>query len=335
MTSTTVYSVRSAETDDDEGTPTGFQHPSHVREVAENSETGTIVGEPVRVRNHSDTTTYELEDQFPSDHFTIDRHGLIRVGAVPVPAGKTYSPSASPADTTTDPDLDHEGTGTYILTVRATDSVDDVSVTRVNVTVRDVNEPPHFTDRTLDEVSTPVAFPERTRNLTVVRLTAEEPDGDGLRWELTGPDSDSFTLDGDMLAFRERRDFERPGSAAGTNTYEVTVAVTELSAVGGGPLRSAELPITVEVTNRNDPGVVDFALLQPEVGTPLSARLSDVDLPVSGAVWTWYRARVTSPSPDPGPEPSDLANEWSRIEAALSEITHPPTPIRADTSWPA
>ena len=120
VTSTTVYSVRSEETGDD-GAPTGFEHPSYDREVAENSETGTVVGAPIRVQSHSDTTTYVLEGQFPSDHFTIDRHGQIRVGAVPLPAGATYPPLVSPAATTTDPDLDHERTASYILTVRAED----------------------------------------------------------------------------------------------------------------------------------------------------------------------------------------------------------------------
>lgn len=326
VTSTSVYSVRSAETDDDR-TPAGFEHPSYDREVAENSETGTIVGAPVRVRSHSESTTYELQDQFPLDHFTIDRHGQIRVGAVPVPTGTTYLPTTSPVATTTDPDLDHEGIGSYILTVRAAGDGDDVSATRVNVTLKDVNEPPHFTRSTLEDVSTPLTFPERIRNLTVARLSAVEPDGDGLSWELIGPDAGSFMLDGGRLAFRERRDFERPGSAAGTNAYVLNVVVTELSAVGGGPLRSAELPITVEVTNSNDPGTIDFSLLQPEVDTALTARLRDIDGSVSGTEWTWYIARVSIPGPVTGTEPSDLAGEWSLIAGATGEAY---TPVGTD-----
>ena len=327
VTSTTVYSVRSAETGDDDETSTGFEHSSYDREVAENSQTGTIVGEPVRVRNHSDATTYELEDQFPYDHFTIDRHGQIRVGTAPVPTGTTYPPTASPAATTTDPDLDHEGADTYILKVRASGDGDEVSVTRVNVMLGDVNEPPYFTRKTLEEAGTPTVSPEMTRTLTVARLSAVEPDGDGLRWQLTGPDVRSFTLDGDKLAFRERRDFEMPGSAAGTNTYALKVTVTELSAVGGGPLRSAELPVTVEVTDRNDPGIVDFTLLQPEVGTALTARLRDFDGSVSGTEWAWYIARVSIPGPVTGTGPSDLAAEWSRITGAAGETY---TPVAAN-----
>ena len=190
-----------------------------------------------------------------------------------------------------------------------------------------MNEPPHFTSGTLAEASTPIEFPEGVRTLTVVRLTAEEPDGDELRWELTGPDAGSFSIEGGRLEFRERRDFERPGSAAGNNTYALTVVITELSAVGGGTLRSAELPITVEVTNRNDPGTVGFTLLQPEVGTALTARLRDIDGSVSGAEWTWYIARVSIPGPVLGTEPSNLAAEWSPIAGATGQTY---TPVGAD-----
>ena len=327
VTSTTVYSVLSEETGDDDGTPTGFDRSSNDREVAENSETGTIVGAPVRVLNHSDEMKYEFEDQFPRDHFTIDRHGQIRVGAVPVPAGTTYAPHVSPVATTTDPGLDHEGTGPYVLTVRATDSGNDVSVTRVNVTVRDVNEPPYFTSKTREELSSPIIYPERTRDLTVAMLSAVEPDGDEFRWGLNGSDASSFTIEAGRLAFRERRDFEMPGSAAGTNTYDLKVTVTELAAVGGGPLRSADLPVTVEVTDRNDPGSVDFSLLQPEVGSALTVSLRDFDGSVSGTEWAWYIARVSIPGPVTGTGPSDLAAEWSRITGTAGETY---TPVAAN-----
>ena len=338
VTSTSVNAVRISGTDDGDGkTPTGFAEASHDREVSENAETGTVVGAPVRVRDHSDATTYSLRDQYPRDHFTIDRHGQIRVGAVPV-AGYSLdtipAPStATPIATTTDPDLDYERASTHVLTVRAA-GPDGVSETSVNVRLRDLNEPPHFSRSTLDLAKTPIAFPERRRDLTVVRLSALEPDGDGLRWELVGPDASSFSLDDGKISFRTRPDFERPGSVSGANTHDVSVVVTELSAADGGPLRSAELPLTIEVTNGDDPGTVDFSLLQPEVGTPLTARLFDVDAPLSDLGWTWHVAKVGSPTLGEGTDPADLAAQWRQIPEAESE-TYTPAGVDAGTSPPS
>ena len=338
VTSTPVHAVKGPDTDeDDSGTPVGFAQTSYDREIAENAETGTIVGAPVRVQDHSDSTTYVLEGPYPRDYFTIDRHGQIRVGAVPRPENSAdliaAPPEAAPVATTTDPDLDYERDNSYTLAVRATGGAGD-SATRVNVTLRDLNETPYFTKKAREQAEAPITLRERSYDLTVAYLTAVEPDGDGLRWDLTGPDARSFTIDNGRLELRERPDFERPGSVAGTNTYSVTAAVTELTAVGGGPLKSAGLPLTVEVTNRNDPGVVDFSLLQPEAGTPLTARLFDVDGPVSGAEWTWHLSKSSSPSLDLGAELSDLAKLWTQISGAQSE-TYAPVGVDADTSPPS
>ena len=337
VTSTTVNAVRGPDTDVSDGrAPTGFERASYDREVPENAETGTVVGTPVRVQDHSDSTAYVLEGPFPRDYFTVDRHGQIRVGAVPAPgnAGNLISaPSqATPVATTTDPYLDYEQASSYSLTVRASGSIDD-AVTNVNVMLKDLNEMPYFTRKTLEEARSPIAFPERRYNLTVVDLMAVEPDDDGLKWELAGPDALSFTTENGSLEFRERPDFERPGSVAGNNTYIVTVVIIELTAVGGGPLKSAELPLTIEVTNRNDPGAVAFSLLQPEVGTPLTARLLDVDGQVSDTEWTWHLSKVGSPSLGLGTGLADLAAQWRQIPGAQSE-TYTPAGLDADTSPP-
>ena len=204
----------------------------------------------------------------------------------------------------------------------------------MNVRLRDLNEPPHFELSALELAKTPVAFPERRRDLTVVRLSAVEPDGDGLRWELVGPDESSFSVDDGRISFRSRPDFERPGSISGANMYTLKVVVTELSAVGDGPLRSAELPLTIEVTNRGDPGTVDFSALQPEVGTPLTARLVDVDAPVSDVGWTWHVAKVGSPALGEGTDLADLAPQWRQIPGAGSD-TYTPAGVDADTSPPS
>ena len=105
-----------------------------------------------------------------------------------------------------------------MLTVRATGAGGEESETSVTVRLRDLNEPPHFELSALELAKTPIAFPERCRDLTVVRLSAVEPDDDGLRWELLGPDASSFSVDDGRISFRSRPDFERPGSMPPTPT---------------------------------------------------------------------------------------------------------------------
>ena len=89
---------------------------------------------------------------------------------------------------------------------------------------------------------------------------------------------------------------------------------TETSAVGGGPNVAAELSVTVQVTNSNEPGTVELNWLQPEVGTEISASLTDPDGGVDDEIWTWYRAKVSNPNRDPGTDTTDLTDEWVHID---------------------
>ena len=155
------------------------------------------------------------------------------------------------------------------------------------------------------------------RTNAVVQLAAVEPDGHDLRWEVTGDDASDFVIvdaediddgrDRVQLMFRTRPDYENGRGAAQPqpwpgDTYSVTVRATEMTAVGGGPAKAAELPVTVQVTNANEPGMVDFNLLQPEVGTPLTATVSDLDNvdTTQTLTWTWWRAKVSNPNHSPG-----------------------------------
>ena len=101
-------------------------------------------------------------------------------------------------------------------------------------------------------------------------LAAIEPDGAGLRWELTGPDAGDFMIediaDGSgnrdrvNLVFKSQPDFEdlkgsatttfdkdggrdRGRTEVGNDGYFVTVRATEMTAVGGGPSSAAELDV--------------------------------------------------------------------------------------------
>ena len=63
-------------------------------------------------------------------------------------------------------------------------------------------------------------------------------------------------------------------------SYSVTVEVTDGSA-------SASLPVTVTVTNADDPGVVTLDPGRPKVGEHVTATLTDEDGGITGPTWSW------------------------------------------------
>ena len=95
------------------------------------------------------------------------------------------------------------------------------------------------------------------------------------------------------LSFKdaETPDYESPGDSGRNNVYEVTVKVTDSEG------NSDEQDVTVKVTNVEELGVVTLSTLQPRVGFPVTATLTDPDNITANSVsWQWYRdANVTMP----------------------------------------
>ena len=109
--------------------------------------------------------------------------------------------------------------------------------------------------------------------------------GNVIRWSLSGPDADRFTIDGGILSFREPPNYEEPQSAersgqlANRNVYRVTV-----EAAGG------RHDVTVTVTDVDDAGTVRIDRPQPQVHRPLGAILLDEDDGVASERWQWARS---------------------------------------------
>ena len=188
-------------------TPTEPAFPAgpHEREVAENAEVGSIVGEPVLVTYEKDITFgYSLDDTETNDdnYFMIDNYGQIRVKEVvfpdPLSAEVIDSENAPDKD---DPVLNFEGTNIFALIVTATDSEDANRSAKARVTVRlvDLNEAPYFDRESRERVANDdgsaktIAYAEARTN-AVVQLAATEPDGDGLSWEVTGAQASRFEI---------------------------------------------------------------------------------------------------------------------------------------------
>ena len=336
-----------------------FAASSVDRMVAENAETDTIVGYPVTAVPELDddgnvvtTFNYTLEDTVTGDDsfFIINEDtGQIRVRSVdfadPTPAGVDPLPNdATPSvanGAMDDPTLDYEGKNEFTLIVTAEDSDDGsrkVSTT-VNITLVDLNERPYF-DKASHDTSMPVEYLEHRTNAVIPQLAAIDPDGQDLRWELTGPDASAFEIvdaqdiddgkDRVQLMFKNSPDFETKGGE--DDLYNLVVRATEMSPDGAGPAvaLAATLPVTVRVDDYNEDGSVELSWLKPEVGTPISASFSDPDIPEGGlqaGVRSWYRAKVTVPNSNP--DPDNLTGEWEEIDGQTLE-TYTPLPADED-----
>ena len=116
-------------------------------------------------------------------------------------------------------------------------------------------------------------------------FNAYDQDGDAIRWSLSGPDDDLFTIDGGVLSFVEPPDYEDPQSAArGGQRAEQNVYRITIEASGGMH------DVAVTVTDVDEVGTVSIDRPQPQVDRPLGASLSDEDDGVTGERWQWARS---------------------------------------------
>ena len=184
----------------------------------------------------------------------------------------------------------------YELTVTASDGAFSDSL-EVTVTVTDVNEPPTLTGRTS------ITVDEHAERF-VAGYSAADPDVDAaLGWTLGGADATHFELSADgELRFRAEPDYE----AGRNNVYHVIVRVFDGA-------NTPALSVTVTVANVDEPGEITLGSLQPQVGTAVSAALSDPDGSLSGRSWQWQL--------------SGDRNDWSDIAGATAASY---TPVAAD-----
>ena len=275
--------------DQDPNTPEVVENAA--RSVAENTEAGSTVGDPVTADpKDGDVLTYTLEDEDgridgPSANFDIDRA-----------TGQILTKKA----------LDYEATGgpSYTFVVRATDpagvpgadaTADASDTVTVVITVTDVNDAPVVGG--MEDV----AFQETTDTLTswseTYAETDQDADQDGATdpprtWSLGGADGSKFEIEGGSLKFKKQPDYEKPTDADMDNVYEVTVQASDGKLTG-------MLKVKVTVSNENEEGVVTLDKVTPVVGIPVTATLKDADGGISKLTWQWsIRSAVSSTEGD-------------------------------------
>ena len=167
----------------------------------------------------------------------------------------------------------------------------------LNATPRAPNRTPYF----IGGYSGTFTIDENTSPGTPVgsALTATDPNGDTLSYSLSGTDASSFGIDRrtGQLIVKHPLDFETQ------SVYEVTVRVSD------DRNASDDVDVTITITNVDEAGTVSVSLEQPEVGTALTASLSDPDGSVSNISWQWAAS-------------SDGSN-WSDISGANSDSYTP------------
>ena len=257
----------------------GIQDTEADRSIAEDAETGDPVGDPVVASDigadgSQETLFYTLTGTDASSFTINERTGQISVGTT----------------------LDYETESSYTVTVWAADPSDTVSdqsreEIEVTITVTDINEAPKITRSQADE--TEIDFRENASIANPLRtFAATDEDSedsfadDTLTWTVVRgastrqDDSRRFKISVDgALTFEAQPDYDSPWNS--NNTYKVKVVVTD----SANNADSEEM--TIAVRNENEEGTVTLSNRQAEVGTAITATLTDEDK-ISGVVtWEW------------------------------------------------
>ena len=292
-----------------------------VRRVDEKSASGSDVGDPVEAYDDDgDVLTYEFDSALAGEAFNdfeIDR----RTGQITIGQG-------------TELDYDLATPPTFTVTVLAADpsypgdtnSRDSIKVT---IIVDNIPESPVITAATPTEGLTAKELNESVTNqptevpytpiVAVYRATDEEDDVSTsdqkqLTWRLYGNDMDAFQLCDDasgvgsctplldganevQLRFNTDSppDHDNPTDTGKNNVYNVTVEVEDSDET------TDSRNVAVTVLNVEEDGSVTLSHPQPEVGTGITATLSDPDKVFNGSnvrnlspSWRWYHSDGTA-----------------------------------------
>ena len=197
----------------------------------------------------------------------------------------------------------------YEVNLRASDG-DLTGTYKVIVTIGEVNEAP--------VISGPATV-DYTENGTgtIATYTATDAENQTIIWSLGGADAALFDITGGALTFTSSPDYEDAKDSGGDNAYNVTVNASDGDS-------TATHDVTVTVTNVEETGKLTLPE-QPQVGTSLSATLTDPDT-IQTTTWKWERSTnrstwtviATATTSSYTPAAGDL-NHYLRVTAAYTD----------------
>ena len=157
--------------------------------------------------------------------------------AIDATSGALSFVAAPDFETPADADSDN----VYEVVVRASDGWRS-DTQALSVTVGNVNEAP-----VIAGVGASVSLARSENSVLVQDFDATDLEGNPVSFALSGADAAKFTIDSEtgVLQFVTAPNYEAPGSAAGTNSYSVTVSASD-------GVSSDAVAVTVVVTNVND-----------------------------------------------------------------------------------
>ena len=157
--------------------------------------------------------------------------------------------------------MDYETRTTYMVTLTAEDSFSESDSIAVTIMVTDMDEMPNVTgDDNFDYAENGTG--------AVGTFTATDPERTSVSWSLAGTDANAFNIARGVLTFKKSPDFEALDQ---DNMYEVTVKASDSTRMAG------EKPITVKVTNMDEPGKVTLSARRPQFGVEFTATATDPD----------------------------------------------------------
>ena len=298
------------------GTPE-FPPGSNARSVDENSPPGTNVGKPVAADDTGgDRLHYTLTDSTNS----FDIHpatGQITVAARVALDADEGTPTREVTVMATDPwgpDAEPTGRGTQTVTI----------------TINNVNEAPAITAG-----ATKISVDENTAITDQVSLyTAADVDQTvNVTWSVGGTDAADFEISNEeatlgQLTFKKLPDYEKPVDSNRDNVYMVTVVATD-AGVNSKNKMTAERAVVVTVANMVEAGTVTLLSVQPKIGFPLTASVTDPDDGETGITWKWERDQTGGAAPGGTPtlSCSGLGTDaWEAAEEDMGAKTATYTP---------
>ena len=249
----------------------GERETRDTREVREDAAPNTNVGSAVAATDNDPGDTdngflvYTLSGT-DARFFAIDSTtGQITVGA--------------------DTSLDYEKRRSYRVTVRALDPSAKSAQITITINVIDVDELPVLSEKGLAALGDGNILYQENGTGVVGQYTATGPNVNRLSWRLSGLDAADFSISSaGQLTFRSTPNFESPADSDRDNIYELMVVARS------GSIQD-EVSVIVEVINVDEEGNVALSPQRGNVGTRITATLTDPDGDISGIDWEWERSR--------------------------------------------